>query len=220
MGIYVLQFSKKKRYKCSPFNVKMPRLGRSVCGWGWTLNGQPGEKLAVVLVISSISENFTEFKHITHRQSWSWAEGRLKLTEQCGRTTRQQQPARPSLPQHRKLSQKADTYLHPQSVHHREGGRERRKHGGQRAHKASENTLLVFFLFPVTEIKSSSCVSLYPDSSSQRGVEAATEAASTTTAGAATVSSQPAAVSAQREGGAEVAAAHARTNFYCETKIV
>lgn len=61
-------------------------------------DGQRAVKLAVESVISSIRENFTEFIHFTHRRPWSWSGRRLKLTEQCGRSTRRQQPAHPLFP--------------------------------------------------------------------------------------------------------------------------
>lgn len=89
--------------------------------------------------------------------------------------------------------------------------------------KAPENTLLVLSAVPVTEIKSSSGVSLYPDSSSQRGVEAGGDGSGNNNnngGGGGSDDLRPASCQHSARGGAEAAAAHAPTTCYCETKIV
>lgn len=86
--------------------------------------------------------------------------------------------------------------------------------------KAPENTLLVLSLVPVTEIKSSSGVSLYPDSSSQRGVEAGGDGSgnNNNNGGGGSDDLRPASCQRSARGGAEAAAAHAPTTLLLRNK--
>lgn len=169
----------------------------------------PGGKLDIILFISLTSKDFSKFTHLTLRQSWSWAKRRAEVNRGTASPL--------SLPSVPKTVTKSGHLPSPTVRSPPGGGRQRRNIS---VYKASAKTLWVlFFLFPLTQTKSQVLVSVCIRTAAHNVV--CEPAATTTTAAAAAETVSGSLLSAlSAEGGAEVAAAHAPTDCYCETKII
>lgn len=144
---------------CFGFSVKSPRFGRSESRVSkQTARGKTCGHIGHLDNKTSPNHKFTALR--VSVLSWGTAEVNPVLRKDDTAAGARSSPTR-------KLSEKADSYLQPQSVHRRRDD----GFGGLGASKPAKTLCRWSFFVSSYRILSPALVSLYPDSSSQRGVE-------------------------------------------------